>query len=63
MKAKFTDNSIKPQIKYLEDQQSGMISDLGIEPRLKFVNGELKEIPLPTYAPTPSPSTTPSRRP
>jgi hypothetical protein len=56
---KFVDPSINSQIKYLEDQKKGMVSDLGIEPRLMFVNGQVKEIPLPTYSPTPRPSNRP----
>jgi hypothetical protein len=63
LKAKFVDDSLNSQVKYLEDQKKGMITDLGIEPRLRFVNGEVKEIPLPTYAPTPRPTPRPSSAP
>ncbi len=62
MKSKFIDKTLNSQIKYLEDQKKGMITDLGIEPRLQFVNGEVKEIPLPTYEPTPKPTTRPTTR-
>lgn len=62
LKSKFLDPSINSQIKYLEDQKKGMITDLGIEPRLSFLDGEVKEIPLPTYGPTPSPTTRPTSR-
>ena len=62
MQGKFVDPSINSQIKYLEDQKKGMITDLGIEPRLSFVDGEVKEIPLPTFGPTPRPTTRPTSR-
>ena len=62
IQSKFVDKTLNSQVKYLEDQKKGMITDLGIEPRLKFVNGEVKEIPLPTYAPTPQPTTRPTTR-
>ncbi len=62
LKAKFIDKTIDPQIKYLQDQKKGMITDLGIEPRLKFVDGEVKEIPLPTYAPTLKPTSKPTQK-